>query len=171
MTWKPETALPPTPTLLPSTRSYRARICNTALYKSILNSFNPILPVRSSYPNPIRLSPFQTSPSLLTLLLQGRSRSRFWTGSCSWSCARAARPLSSSLSPTLAANAANYLLHNFTSTSGGAATTYEHRCLLGQMPSIVLKVKSQEFDLLYTVHDINHSWCFLKFRFCVTLTV
>ena len=74
-------------------RSYHARICNTgtALDKSILNAFNPILPapVRSSYPNPIRLSPFQTSPSLLTLLLQGRSRSRFWTGSCSWSCARA----------------------------------------------------------------------------------
>ena len=135
-------------------RSYHARICNTgtALDKSILNAFNPILPapVRSSYPNPIRLSPFQTSPSLLTLLLQGRSRSRFWTGSCSWSCARAARPLSSSLSPTLAANAANYLLHNSTSTSGGAATTYEHRCLLGQMPSTVLKVKSQEFG--FAVH-------------------
>ena len=134
-------------------RSYHARICNTgtALDKSILNAFNPILPapVRSSYPNPIRLSPFQTSPSLLTLLLQGRSRSRFWTGSCSWSCARASSVVLP-LSYLGAANAANYLLHNSTSTSGGAATTYEHRCLLGQMPSTVLKVKSQEFG--FAVH-------------------
>ena len=108
---EPETALPAffaplTSTPLPSSsRSYRARIRNFALSLSPLSySFTPN--------TPIRLSPLQTSSSssfviVVVVVVAWPSASDRCPGSW-WRRARA-----SSLSRTLAANAANNLLHLF----------------------------------------------------------